>query len=184
MAVSFETGYKKMANVLAAILFYHPAKNVQVPANGEGWDPYSSEKHPRLAGVEIDDMVDFEEYTKNYQVPVQKPVEGKSTIIGLVNGEQLIDGYAGPLKFCNWYICLCCLGTLSVHTIEQAVLHSPSCGHLLLLPSQSKLALVRDHSSHDYFCSSTGPVLQQSRQELCRVLRSQPGASCSVEQAE
>jgi len=112
MNTNYKTGLMQVNNVIAAIMFYHPAKNTNF---GKEWDPRDPYKHKRLLAIPVRGERDYNEWDEKHKVPVEK-LEGNDVgTWGLVVGEKILDGYAPRLKFCNFIIWVMSILTCGIY---------------------------------------------------------------------
>lgn len=112
MKVDYKTGLRRVNNVVAAVLFYHPAKNTNF---GRAWDPNEPYSHPRLLSVSTKEESDFNKWDEEQRVPIER-LESKDDVgtWGIVVNESILDGYAPKIKFCTCFVICFSIATLGI----------------------------------------------------------------------
>ena len=113
MKVPYKEGLRRANNVVAAVLFYHPAKNSMF---GKEWDPQVDypDAHPRLLAVPATGDRNFNEWDSSRKVPIERLGSGDVGTWGIVVQEKILDGYAPVTKFCTGTVCFLSCVTLGI----------------------------------------------------------------------
>ena len=112
MNTNYKSGLREVNNVIAAIMFYHPAKDTNF---GTEWSPNGSASHPRLLSVPVTGERDYTEWDEKQRVPVERLEGNQVGTWGLVINEKILDGYSPKIKFCNCRIWIMSIATCGIY---------------------------------------------------------------------